>query len=410
MRDSDIGNGILSKKAAIRIPGPVIIMSSGGRQERPMTIESAVYVLGVSLVLALTWQTQHVIRKRLSQIQNELSELQNLASRLFVMALNARAAEPAAAEASLTSSERGVAVGDNMRAPPPELEGELANVDELCAKLITLVPPKEALPLLSKQEVEERAIKARERLQRPLQGNEVEQVRSVRPTAAAAAIQVGDVLTTINVVPVMRSRDAAANISVGAPGSMVAGNCVNGRALSINEALRSMSNSGTKVEATIAELVAAFPVAFTLDPKLVRPVKLGIKDDLYGQSALSHRRITAALRAYCNSVHYLEACAEGSVRIDLAGEPAGTVTAAEAHHAREGLAALATAASTRKVASSPTKASRTGQPSRPPESAAPKESKTGKRTPTAEAASPGRKRLSLSDLKRAAPAKKAAVH
>ena len=56
-------------------------------------------------------------------------------------------------------------------------------------------------------------------------------------------------------------------------------------------------------------------------------VKLGIKDDIYAQSAVSRRRITAALRSYCNSVHYLRASTEGAVRIGLTGEPAGTVTA-----------------------------------------------------------------------------------
>jgi ProQ/FINO family len=60
-------------------------------------------------------------------------------------------------------------------------------------------------------------------------------------------------------------------------------------------------NSATKVETAIAELAAAFPATFTLDPTLVRPVKLGIKDDIYAQSAVSRRRITAALRSYCNS-------------------------------------------------------------------------------------------------------------
>jgi sRNA-binding protein len=70
-----------------------------------------------------------------------------------------------------------------------------------------------------------------------------------------------------------------------------------------------MSNIATKVETTIAELVVAFPAAFTLDPTLVRPVKLGIKDEIYTQSAISRRRITAALRSYCNSVHYLSGLA-----------------------------------------------------------------------------------------------------
>jgi hypothetical protein len=98
-----------------------------------------------------------------------------------------------------------------------------------------------------------------------------------------------------------------------------------------------MSSSPIKVD-IIAELVAAFPAAFTPDPTLVRPLKLGIKDDLYAHSAISHRRITAALRSYCNSVHYLNASSEGAVRIDLTGAPEGAVTATEARHATECLA------------------------------------------------------------------------
>jgi sRNA-binding protein len=80
-----------------------------------------------------------------------------------------------------------------------------------------------------------------------------------------------------------------------------------------------MSRGANKVDATIAELAEAFPPAFTLDPKLVRPFKLGIKDDLFKQSTISHRRIVAALRSYCNSLNYLRASTEGAVRTDLAG-------------------------------------------------------------------------------------------
>jgi ProP effector len=102
-----------------------------------------------------------------------------------------------------------------------------------------------------------------------------------------------------------------------------------------------MSNSATKLETAIAELVVAFPATFTLDPTRVRPVKLGIKDDIYAQSAISRRRITAALRSYCNSLHYLRASTEGAARIGLTGEPAGTVTATEARHATERVSSLA---------------------------------------------------------------------
>jgi ProP effector len=170
----------------------------------------------------------------------------------------------------------------------------------------------------------------------------------------------------------------------------------------------------TKVKAAISELVTAFPAAFTLDPMLVRPFKLGIKDDLYLQSDISHRRITAALRAYCNSVHYLKATTEGAVRIDLAGVAAGTVTATEAHHAKEGFAALPKARTkgTSKIARSPTglkapKTGRTDRQSRPLNSAAPKSGEISKSAPPTASATPGPKRLSLSDLRRAAVTRKA---
>jgi ProP effector len=173
-----------------------------------------------------------------------------------------------------------------------------------------------------------------------------------------------------------------------------------------------MSKSVGKVEITIAELVAAFPAAFTLDRTLVRPVKLGIKDDLYGQCAISHRRITAALRSYCNSVHYLRASTEGAVRIDLAGEPAGAVTATQARHATEGLAAKIGAKRASKVASATMstqtpKGTGTGKLSPRAATAAPKGSDISKRTLAAEPDTSGQKRLSLGDLKRAAAARKA---
>jgi sRNA-binding protein len=175
-----------------------------------------------------------------------------------------------------------------------------------------------------------------------------------------------------------------------------------------------MSNSATKAETAIAELVVAFPAAFTLDPTLVRPLKLGIKDDIYAQSAISRRHIKAALRSYCNSVHYLAASTEGAMRIDLTGEPAGTVTATEARHATERLAVLAKVAAKRagKVASASrcaqmSRGAGTGKSSPRAATAAPKASDISKRTLPVEPATPGQKRLSLGDLKRAAAARKA---
>jgi ProP effector len=97
-------------------------------------------------------------------------------------------------------------------------------------------------------------------------------------------------------------------------------------------------------ETTIAELVLVFPAAFTRDPASVRPLEVGIKDDVYARCDTSHRGITAALRSYCNSVDYLKASTQGAVRVDLVGQPAGIVTEAEARHAMKALAALAKSA------------------------------------------------------------------
>ncbi len=168
-----------------------------------------------------------------------------------------------------------------------------------------------------------------------------------------------------------------------------------------------MSNSTTKVGTAIAELVVALPAAFTLDPTLVRPVKLGIRND-------SRRHINAALRSYCNSVPYLRTSTEGAMRIDLTGEPVGTVTATEARHATERLAVLAKVAAKRasKVASASRGAQTpggagAGKPSPRAATAAPKASDISKRTLLAEPDTSGQKRLSLGDLKRAAAARKA---
>jgi sRNA-binding protein len=133
-----------------------------------------------------------------------------------------------------------------------------------------------------------------------------------------------------------------------------------------------MADGKNNAEGTIAELVTAFPTAFTLDPTLVRPLKLGIKDDLFAQCGISHRRITAALRLYCNGASYLAATTEGAVRVDLAGEPAGIVTGAEAAHAMEALAVLA------KIA-----AKRAGKAA-----GAPKDASAPKASPAASAAAP----------------------
>ena len=166
------------------------------------------------------------------------------------------------------------------------------------------------------------------------------------------------------------------------------------------------------VEVTISELARAFPTAFPLDPTTVRPLKLGIKDDIYARSDISHRRITAALRLYCNGASYLAASKEGAVRIDLSGQPAGTVTEAEAKHAFEALTVLAKIATkrSRKAISGSTPPSRNTGAAKPSPRAAvavPKRSNIiTKGRSTSGPAAVGPRRLSLDDLRKAAATRK----
>jgi ProP effector len=148
-----------------------------------------------------------------------------------------------------------------------------------------------------------------------------------------------------------------------------------------------MSNSKETIEATLAELTRQFPAAFSAEPAHVKPLKIGILRDIYAESVVSHRRLTAAMRSYCNGVHYLKGSKEGAARFDLAGEPAGAVTAAEAESARKRLTTRAEAAA--KPAGETPEGSDADQPK-----------------PAPAHAPPGQKRLSLGDLKRAAAAGK----
>jgi ProP effector len=96
-----------------------------------------------------------------------------------------------------------------------------------------------------------------------------------------------------------------------------------------------MPNRKARIERTIVELVAAFPLAFSTEPERIRPFAIGIKQRIYERCTSSHRDIGAALRCYTGRVAYLYAIVEGAARIDLDGTPNGTVAAKEAMHAAE---------------------------------------------------------------------------
>ena len=86
----------------------------------------------------------------------------------------------------------------------------------------------------------------------------------------------------------------------------------------------------------IGRLQHAFPKAFPKKPAPRVALKLGIVEDLYAHATklrLSEDEIKAAIAAWCSVGRYWAALTKDAVRVDLNGEPGGTVTAAEAGHA-----------------------------------------------------------------------------
>ena len=82
------------------------------------------------------------------------------------------------------------------------------------------------------------------------------------------------------------------------------------------------------VESTLELLRERFPKCFVRYPQPRQPLKIGVHKDLAVVLAgvVSKSEIGRALTAYTNDVAYREALKPGAVRIDLNGEPAGVVT------------------------------------------------------------------------------------
>jgi ProP effector len=90
-----------------------------------------------------------------------------------------------------------------------------------------------------------------------------------------------------------------------------------------------------KIERNIVKLVQAFPLAFSTEPEQIKPLGIGIKQQIYPRCNLSHREVGAALRRYTSRVAYLYAIINGAVRVDPDGKASGSVTAKEAAYAAE---------------------------------------------------------------------------
>jgi ProP effector len=81
-------------------------------------------------------------------------------------------------------------------------------------------------------------------------------------------------------------------------------------------------------------LAAAFPNCFCGFGAPKKPLKLGIANDVMARlPEIGFFRLSMALTDYCGGPMYLKQIIEGADRVDLDGQPAGTVDAEQAKHA-----------------------------------------------------------------------------
>ncbi|SFU65167.1 ProQ/FINO family protein [Halomonas korlensis] len=91
-------------------------------------------------------------------------------------------------------------------------------------------------------------------------------------------------------------------------------------------------------QALLAQWYQRYPAAFFKGH--TRPLKVGIHHDLTAREPWPEKLVRRALAGYVNLPRYLKAVREGGERIDLDGQPAGTVDAQAADHARQKLERL----------------------------------------------------------------------
>jgi len=89
------------------------------------------------------------------------------------------------------------------------------------------------------------------------------------------------------------------------------------------------------MHAALTRLAEWFPQTFVLEKHLPhRPLKVGIAADILARCpVLTRRELGPVLGVYAKRVMYLQSLVAGAIRIDLDGNPAGEVSAADAEHA-----------------------------------------------------------------------------
>ncbi len=85
-------------------------------------------------------------------------------------------------------------------------------------------------------------------------------------------------------------------------------------------------------QAALAMLIELYPQTFSRTN--IRPLKIGIQDDLIADEKVAKNKIKRALASYVRAPNYFRAMKLDVERIDLTGKDAGKVTESEAEYAK----------------------------------------------------------------------------
>ena len=91
-------------------------------------------------------------------------------------------------------------------------------------------------------------------------------------------------------------------------------------------------------QALIITLTERFPKAFPANPKAIRPLKIGIDQDIrQACPEINAKLLRQVLGGHTHRLAYLKALARGGERIDLGGNPVAAITAEACAQAKERL-------------------------------------------------------------------------
>ncbi len=105
-----------------------------------------------------------------------------------------------------------------------------------------------------------------------------------------------------------------------------------------NQVKTKNTNPVDPVVLIIGKLQRLYPKAFPKNPTPKVPLKIGILQDLQMRSeeiGISKEDLQLAIKTWCKSSRYWQACKEGADRLDLDGHPVGVVEASGAAHAKD---------------------------------------------------------------------------